>query len=40
VTGPADGGVSDCDQVDAVVMRRTLGIQPPIIKQVCAPALP
>ena len=40
VAGPADGGVSDCDQVDAVVTWRTLAIQPPFIAQVCSPALP
>ncbi len=40
VYGPSDGGVSDCDLLDVVVMARALQGALPAIDQVCAPALP
>ena len=40
VFGPADGGASDCDAVDAVVLRRAVSGLPPGVLQNCSPSLP
>jgi hypothetical protein len=40
VYGPSDGGVADCDLLDAVVMKRAEDGAQPSLGQVCAPALP
>ena len=39
VTGPADAGATDCNQVDVVVLQRAMMFQMPGAEQVCSPAL-